>query len=78
MTPLRDRRAKRLPCPLYRHDKDVPGGHPQKYVTTIVSREREIVKLNASEAISLEKQPQQLLINERNSVLTMTYKMLKA
>ena len=35
-----------------RHDKDVPGGHPQKYVATIVSRERKIVRLNVSEAIN--------------------------
>ena len=66
LTHLSDRRAKKQSSPMYRHDRDVHDGHPQRYVTSIVSRERKIVRLNVSEAITIEKQPQHLLINERN------------
>ena len=63
---LKDRRAKKQSCPLYRHDTDYHNGELMSYTTSILSSEKKIVRLNCTEAITIEKQPQNLLLNERN------------
>ena len=63
---LKDRAAKKQSCPLYRHDTDYHNGEVMRYTTSILSSEKKIVRLNCTEAITIEKQPQNLLLNERN------------
>ena len=63
---LRDRAAKKQSCPLFSHDTDCHNGELIRYTTSILSTEKKIVQLNCTEAITIEKQPQNLLLNERN------------
>ena len=63
---LRDRAAKKVSCPLYRHDMDDHNGETQSYTSCILANEKKIVRLNCMEAVTIEKQPNNLLINERN------------
>ena len=62
---LRDQRYRKSSSPLHRHDMEKHGGIPQKYVTTIVGREKKLLKLNCLEAILIEKQPPALSINAK-------------
>ena len=62
---LRDQRCKKSSSPLHRHDTEKHDGIPQKYITTIVGREKKLLKLNCLEAILIEKQPPALSINAR-------------
>ena len=63
---LRDQESKKESCPLYRHDVRHHGGHKQNYTTTIVASEKKIVKLCCLEAVHIEKQPDHLIMNEKN------------
>ena len=53
-------------CLLHRHDVKSHQGIPQKYFTDILASEKKIVKLNCLEAIRIERQPNHLLLNDRN------------
>ena len=63
---LKDRKAKKQSCPLFRHDTDFHNGELMSYTTSILSSEKKIVRLNCTEAIAIEKHPKNLLLNERN------------
>ena len=58
-------KSKTSSNPLHRHDCDKHEGNPQSYVTTIVAREKKIVRYCCMEAIQIEKQPTQLSLNAR-------------
>ena len=63
---LKTQKQKNNACPLYRHDCDQHDGIRQRYTTEIVASERKIVKLNCLEGISIERQDNKLLLNDRN------------
>ena len=63
---LRSQRQKKQSCPLYRHDCDSHNGNPQKYTKEILASEIKIVRLNCLEGIKIERQPNHLLLNDRN------------
>ena len=52
---LRDRNAKKQSCPLFRHDTDCHNGEHMSYSASILSSEKKIVRLNCTEAITIEK-----------------------
>ena len=62
---LDGQRRKTNSNPLYRHDRDIHGGVPQIYQTTIEATEKKIVKLHCNEALRIEKQDPSLILNER-------------
>ena len=62
---LKDQRSKKSSNSLHRHDLEKHGGIPQKYVTTIIGREKKLVRLNCLEAILIEKQPPTLSMNAK-------------
>ena len=62
---LKGQKAKKSSNPLYRHDTERHGGIPQKYTTSIVGREKKLVRLNCLEAILIEKQHPEFSINAK-------------
>ena len=62
---LKNQKAMKESNPLWRHDREKHGGQHQNYVTSIVAKEKKIVRLNCLEAIHIEKQPQALSMNAR-------------
>ena len=63
---LRGQRQKKQSCPLYRHDCDSHNGQPQRYTTEILASERKMVCLKCLEGIMIEKDSNDLLLNDRN------------
>ena len=63
---LRGQRQKNQSCPLYRHDCDNHHGNPQKYTTEILASERKMVRLKCLEGIMIEREKDDLLMNDRN------------
>ena len=63
---LRDQKSKKDSSPLFRHDVQHHDGEQQEYVTNIVAAENKLLKLSSLEAIHIETQPSNLLMNERN------------
>ena len=62
---LKGQKAKKSSNPLFRHDTERHGGIPQKYTTSIVGREKKLVRLNCLEAILIEKQHPEFSINAK-------------
>ena len=62
---LMGQKSRKLSNPLWRHDFDCHGGQHQKYSTSIVAKEKKIIKLSCMEAILIEKQPSPLSMNAR-------------
>ena len=62
---LSGQRTKSTSNPLWRHDMDTHGGSHQKYTTSIVAREKKLLRLHCLEAIHIEKQPPTHSINAR-------------
>ena len=58
--------SKSNSSPLYRHECDSHRGIKQKYVMYKIGSEKKIVRLASLEALEIEKQPGNLLLNERN------------
>ena len=58
-------RAKDTSGPLHRHDLEIHGGEPQRYTTEIVGKEKKILRLYTLEAKLMERQTEQLSMNER-------------
>ena len=52
---LRDQKSKKTSSPIYRHDVDRHDGEPQRYTTSIIAREKKIVRLSCLEALHIEK-----------------------
>ena len=63
---LKTQQSKCNKSPLYRHDRDSHNGQKQKYVMYKIGSEKKIVRLACLEALEIEKQPSNLLLNERN------------
>ena len=66
MSHLKTQRQKKTSCPLYRHDVKSHQGIPQRYTTEILASEKKLVRLNCLEGIKIERQPDNLLLNDRN------------
>ena len=66
MSHLKTQRQKKTSCPLYRHDVKSHQGIPQRYTTEILASEKKLVRLNCLEGIKIERQPDHLLLNDRN------------
>ena len=62
---LSGQRRKSSSNPLWRHDLDAHGGIHQKYTTSIVAREKKLLRLHCLEAIHIERQLSALSINAR-------------
>ena len=75
---LKTQQSKCNSSPLFRHDRDSHGGEKQKYVMYKIGSEKKIVRLACLEALEIEKQPGNLLLNERNEhVRTVSSKFLQ-
>ena len=62
---LKDQKSRLNKSPMFRHDLDRHARQTQKYVTTIIGREKKLVKINCLEGIHIEKVPDHLSINKR-------------
>ena len=62
---LKDQKSRKSSNPLWRHDKESHGGVHQSYVTSIIAKEKKLLRLNCLEALHIEKQPLPLSINAR-------------
>ena len=65
---LKDQKAKKTSCPLYRHDLDKHEGEPKKIHNEyyrIIGREKTRVRLSCLEAIQIEQQPPALSTNAK-------------
>merc|ERR1712240_295330 len=62
---LAGQRRKSSSNPLWRHDLDAHGGVHQVYSTSIVAKEKKLLRLHCLEAIHIERQPSTLSINSR-------------
>ena len=58
-------KARKSANPLWRHDVDIHDGVHQEYITSIVAKEKKLLRLNCLEALHIEKQPKPLSINSR-------------
>ena len=63
---LSDQQSKCSKSPLFRHDRDCHNGVKQTYTMRKIGSERKIVRLACLEALEIEKQPDNLIINEKN------------
>ena len=63
---LDGQKSKQSHNPLFRHDRDVHEGIPQKYTTRIMNTQMNILPLTVLEALYIEKQRNGTSINEKN------------
>ena len=63
---LSDQNSKCSKSPLFRHDRDSHNGKKQSYTMKKIGTEKKIVRLVCLEALEIEKQPDNLMINEKN------------
>ena len=63
---LKDQKYKCNKSPLHRHDRDSHNGEIQSYTMRKIGSEKKIVRLACLEALEIEKQPENLIMNEKN------------
>ena len=63
---LNGQKSKQNHNPLFRHDRDIHKGEPQKYTTRIMNTQMNILPLTVLEALYIEKQRDGTSINEKN------------
>ena len=62
----KDHRSKCNKSPLYRHDRDCHNDMTQSYTMRKIGTEKKIVRLACLEALEIERQPENLIMNEKN------------
>ena len=61
----KDQKSKCNKSPLYRHDRDCHNDITQTYTMRKIGTEKKIVRLACLEALKIEKQPENLIMNEK-------------